>query len=111
MLYRVWSVVNRPRGAGAREARRLLFSVRSPSEARTVIRLLRTKREEDPTVLASEYGLEIFTAEGWTEWHDRRGRDVLQGLRASVAECNICDASRNGSPNGHLTGRPQSTLC
>ena len=77
MLYRVWSVVNRPLGVEAGEARRLLFAVHSPSEACTVIRTLQARREEDPTVLTSEYGLEVFSAMRWTEWRDRQGRDVL----------------------------------
>ncbi len=89
MPYRVWSVVNRPLGAGAREARRLLFSVRSPSEACTVIRLLQAKREEDPTVLTSEYGLEVFSAGRWTEWSDRRGRTVMNLATSSREEVGV----------------------
>ncbi len=89
MLYRVWSVVNRPLGTRAREARRLLFSVRSPSEACVVIRLLQARREEDPTVLTSEYGLEVFTAGRWTEWCDRRGRHVTDLMVSPRVEVGV----------------------
>ena len=85
MRYRVWSVVNRPLDARARRVRRLLFSVSSPSEACTVIRLLQAKREEDPTIRTSEYGLEVLSADRWSEWRDGLGRDVME-LMASTRE-------------------------
>jgi hypothetical protein len=86
MLYRVWNVVNRSPDAEGKETRRLLFSVCSPGEAFTAIRLLRARRSEDPTVRTSEYGLEVFAAGRWTEWRDRRGRNVMESFRSLLVK-------------------------
>jgi len=86
MLYRVWNVVHRALDAGPGPVRRLLFSVGSPSEACGVIRLLGARREEDSTVLGSEFGLEVLSAGRWSEWHDHGGRDVMHRVRTSADE-------------------------
>ena len=89
MHYRVWSVVNCPSGVGAGEGRRLLYAVGSPSEACTVIRLLRARREGDPTILTSEYGLEVFRAGRWTEWRDDRGHCVMDFVASTCDEVAV----------------------
>jgi hypothetical protein len=79
--YRVWSAVNRSPDTEMQDARRLFFSVASPKEGCAVIRRLRARREEDPAVVTSEFGLEVLSVEGWSEWHDRHGRDVMGHFR------------------------------
>lgn len=81
MLYRVWNVVNRPYDTEVEDVRRLFFGVSSPGEACTVIQRLQKRREEDPTVITSECGFEILSGDGWTEWHDRHGHDVMDHFR------------------------------
>jgi len=86
MLYRVWREVPRSRNTGA-AASRLLFSVGSPGEARAVIEQLRARERDDRTVPVGRYGLEVLSAVGWTEWHDRRGNEVMNrlvGLKTAV---------------------------
>jgi hypothetical protein len=79
--YRVWSAVNRPLATEMEDARRLFFSVGSPKEGCAVIRHLQARREEDPAVVTSEFGLEVLSVDGWSEWHDRHGRDVMGHFR------------------------------
>ncbi len=86
MRYRVWNAVNRPLNVGMEDVRRLFFSVASPEEGRDVIRHLQTRREEDFSVVTSEFGLEILSVDGWSEWHDRRGHDVMEHLRVQLVE-------------------------
>ena len=86
MCHRVWNAVNRPLGTEMEGARRLFFSVASPEEGCAVIRHLRTRREEDPTVVTSEFGLEVLSVDGWSEWHDRHGRDVMERFRPLLVE-------------------------
>ena len=86
MCYRVWNAVNRPLDAEMEAARRLFFSVGSPEEGCAVIRYLQTRREADRAVIISEFGLEVLSVDGWTEWYDRHGRDVMESFRLSLVE-------------------------
>jgi len=86
VCYRVWNAVNRPPGVEMEDARRLFFSVASPEEGCAVIRHLQTRREEDPSVVTSDFGLEILSVGGWSEWHDGRGRDAMEHFRLLLVE-------------------------
>lgn len=77
-VYRVWNEVSRQGDMRLRGARRLYFSVASPQEGRDAIKLLEARRNGDASVIASEYGLEILSPSGWSNWHDERGRDVIE---------------------------------
>ena len=75
-VYRVWNDVSRQAGTGLSGVRRLYYSVASPQEGRDAIRLLEARRNEDAAVISSEYGLEILSLSGWSEWQDEHGNDV-----------------------------------
>jgi len=77
MLYRVWKIAHRVDGAVPGSARRLLFSVDSPREACVAIEQLRARERGNPAPQSGTYGLEVRSADGWIEWHDRRGHDVI----------------------------------
>jgi len=86
VCYRVWNAVNRPFDAEIDSVRRLFFSVGSPKEGCAVIRRLQARREADRGVVTSEFGLEVLSVDGWTEWYDRHGRDVMDSFRLSLVE-------------------------
>ena len=86
MFYRVWKVAYRPDDVAVAGAHRLLFSVSSPREACTAIQRLQAREREDPIARAAEYGLEVFSVTGWTEWHDPKGRDVMARLSAQTTK-------------------------
>ncbi len=88
MLYRVWRAVPRADGAGSSTAR-LLFSVGSLREACWVIERLRAREQDDRTVPPGEYGLEVLSADGWTEWCDRRGRTVVDLVPSPREEVGV----------------------
>jgi len=79
-LYRVWKAARRSREASRRP--RDFYSVSSLQEAELAISLLK-RREREPCFSADcDYGLEVLTDTGWTEWCDSDGRDVMTLLRA-----------------------------
>ena len=82
----MWSTINRPVDTGIEDARRLFFSVESPEEGCAVIKHLQAKREKDPGVVTSEFGLEVLSVDGWSEWHDSHGHDVMEHFRLSLVE-------------------------
>ena len=86
VCYRVWSAVNCPLDTEIEDACRLFFSVASPEEGCAVIRHLQTRREEDPAVVTSEFGLEVLSVGGWSEWYDSHGCDVMEHFRVLLVE-------------------------
>jgi len=77
MTYRGWNTVNRPAGTDVLKARRLFFSVSSPSEACAAISILKKRhREELRLLVTDEFGMKCLTPRGWQERHDQGRRRI-----------------------------------
>jgi hypothetical protein len=86
MIYRVWNAVNRPEGVEVKEWHRRFISVDSPLEAYQVIEFLRSLQSSDVSAERSEFGLEYLCADGWKEWHDSGGLDVLERFGTGIRD-------------------------
>ena len=97
MVYRVWSEA---RGSHARP-RRTYFCVSTPQEGEQVIEFLkRTRRYEVFRSSFDVFGLEFLSDDGWREWHDPGGFDVMGRAAGDAA------VSRKPSRGfEHLTSR------
>ena len=84
MKYRVWNAVNRPPGTRLGNWRRQYVSVYSPASGYEVITILRSQQAADVSIVTSEFGLEYFSIDGWKEWYDDGGFDVLERYEAEV---------------------------
>ncbi len=78
MKYRVWNAVNRSPDTELEDWHRHYISVYSPASGYEVITILRSQQATDASVMTSEFGLEYFSIDGWREWYDDGGFDVLE---------------------------------
>jgi len=86
MKYRVWNAINRPPGTRLGDWRRQYISVYSPTSGYEVITDLQSQQEADLSIVKSEFGLEYLSVDGWKEWYDDGGFDVLEGFGTEVPE-------------------------
>ena len=86
MFYRVWNTTNRPAGVELEDADRRFFPVPSAAAGYEVIEDLRARQDEDPSVLTSEFGLEVLSVGGWKEWYDDGGLDVTERFGSPARE-------------------------
>ncbi len=86
MLYRVWNAINRPPGVELGHAHRRFVPVPSAMAGYEVIEALRAGQDDDPSVLTSEFGLEVLSVGGWKEWYDDGGLDVIERFGSPARE-------------------------
>jgi len=86
MKYRVWNAVNRPPDVKLENWCRNYISVYSPASGYEVITTLQSQQATDVLVMTSEFGLEYFSVDGWKEWYDDGGFDVLERFETEVRE-------------------------
>jgi hypothetical protein len=85
MKYRVWNVVRCMTDVDSDDSCRHL-AVRSPMEGFEAIEKLRSEQSTDRSIVSSEFGLEVLSVDGWKEWYDDGGLDVLERFEAPVRE-------------------------
>ncbi len=84
MKYRVWNAINRPPDMKLEDCHRRVISVHSPVCGYEAIRRLQSQQAADVSVMTSEFGLEYFSTDGWKEWYDDGGFDVLERFETEV---------------------------
>jgi hypothetical protein len=77
-MYRVWNAVNRPKDVLIRDWHRHFISVPSPAAGYHVIEAVRSFQTSDCSAERSEFGLEYLCVDGWKEWFDDAGLDVVE---------------------------------
>ena len=68
--YRVWHAYNVPNNMD-------YYAVAGPKEAEALIRQLTLADLKDPCVVTNAFGLEELEADGYHEWYDPEGKDIL----------------------------------
>jgi hypothetical protein len=86
MFYRVWNAINRPAGVELGHGHRRFVPVPSAAAGYAVIEALRARQDEDPSVLTSEFGLEVLSIGSWKEWYDDGGLDVMERFGSPARE-------------------------
>ena len=86
MIYRVWNAVHRPDDVKHEEWPRHYLAVPTPGAGYEVIEFILRGRVQHTYQEKSEFGLEVFTGNGWTEWYDDGGLDVVEHFQRAIWE-------------------------
>jgi len=86
MIYRVWNTVRRPDDVRLEEWPRHYLPVPTPGAGFEVIEFILRGRAQETSPERSEFGLDVFTGSGWTEWYDDGGLDVFEHFQRAIRE-------------------------
>jgi len=86
MTYRVWNAVNRPFDTEIGDWPRHFLAVPTPGTGYEVIEFVCRGRAQQTFQERSEFGLEVLTGRGWTEWYDDGGFDVVEHFEMAIRE-------------------------